>query len=588
MATRTPKAKTKAKAPTQTAAEPAARPLAQPTDIVSSAADNTTALNPLLGIRREDLAQAAKTFWQITAASPQRAVASYAGYLQEWGRILQGKSELAPEPKDRRFADGAWKSNRLYKSLMQGHLAAVKQVDGFIEGAQATERQKGQAHFISSLVTDALAPSNWLLGNPTAVRKIIDTGGAHLIDGAKNLLHDLQHNRGLPSQVDTTPFKVGENMANTPVQVVLRHEMFELIQYTPTTPQVHTRPLIVSPPQVNKFYAMDLGEGKSFVKWMLDSGLQLFVISWRNPTAEHRDWGLEQYVKAIDTAIDAACAITSSPDASLYGSCSGGMSAAAYLGWAVGKGRQKIVNATWSVCILDSEAAMGDSTLGLFNSPSTIEAARAHSRKKGVIEGDEMAAMFAWLRPNDLIWNYWVNNYLLGNKPPAYDVLAWNADTTRLSAQYHSDLLDMCAKNPYMNPGSLVIDGVPIDLSRVEIDAFVTAGITDHITPWRGCYGTARMFGPGSTFVLANAGHLQSLINPPGGSKSFYFTGPASEADPLAWAKKMEGDRREGSWWPLWREWMQARSGELVPAPEKLGSAKYKPVCAAPGQYVLD
>ena len=241
----------------------------------------------------------------------------------------------------------------------------------------------------------------------------------------------------------------------------------------------------------------------------------MFVISWRNPTAEHRDWGLEQYVKAIDTAIDAACAITSSPDASLYGSCSGGMSAAAYLGWAVGKGRQKIVNATWSVCILDSEAAMGDSTLGLFNSPSTIEAARAHSRKKGVIEGDEMAAMFAWLRPNDLIWNYWVNNYLLGNKPPAYDVLAWNADTTRLSAQYHSDLLDMCAKNPYMNPGSLVIDGVPIDLSRVEIDAFVTAGITAHITPWRGCYGTARMFGPGSPFVLPGV----PLHRPRGGSR---------------------------------------------------------------------
>ncbi|MFT3815024.1 MAG: alpha/beta fold hydrolase [Acidovorax sp.] len=569
---------------TKTAAEPAAAL----TDLLGSASDNTLALNPLLGIRADDLAQAAKTFWQIAAASPQRAVGSYAQYLQECGRILRGTSELAPEPKDRRFADAAWKSNRLYKSLMQGHLAAVRHLADFIDGAETGSREKGQAHFITSLVTDALAPSNWLLGNPVAVRKLVETGGAHLVDGAKNLLHDLQHNHGLPSQVDATPFKVGGNMATTPGQVVLRHAMFELIQYTPSTPQVHARPLVISPPQVNKFYAMDLGPGKSLVQWAVDSGVQVFMISWRNPTAEQRDWGLEQYVMAIDTAVNTACEITGSPDASLFGSCSGGMSAAAYLGWSAGKGRQKVVNTTWSVCILDCEAALEDSTLGLFTSPTVIDKAKAHSHKKGVIEGSEMASMFAWLRPNDLIWNYWVNNYLLGNKPPAYDVLAWNADTTRLTARYHSDLLDMFAKNPYVNPGTLVIDGVPIDIGQVKVDAFVTAGITDHITPWKGCYGTARLFGADATFVLANAGHLQSLINPPGSAKSFYFTGPASEEDPLAWAKKMEGERREGSWWPLWRQWLQARSGELVPAPQKPGSRKYKPLCAAPGEYVLE
>ena len=199
-----------------------------------------------------------------------------------------------------------------------------------------------------------------------------------------------------------------------------------------------------------------------------------------------------------------------------------------------------------------------------------------------------MAKVFAWMRPNDLIWNYWVNNYLLGNKPPAFDILAWNADTTRLPGQYHIDLLDMVAKNPFVKAGALEIDGVAIDMAAVDVEAYVIGGITDHITPWKGCYGTARLFGERSTFVLANAGHLQSLINPPGGSKSFYIAGAATEPDAQAWAEKMQAERRDGSWWPHWRQWIQARSGDEVPAPKKLGSRKYKPLAAAPGSYVLE
>jgi polyhydroxyalkanoate synthase len=392
----------------------------------------------------------------------------------------------------------------------------------------------------------------------------------------------------LPSQVDATPFQVGVNLATSPGQVVLRHELFELLQYAPTTPQVHRRPLVMSPPQVNKYYAIDLSPDKSLVKWAVDSGVQMFVISWRNPTVEQRHWGLEHYVKAIDAAVDAARQITGSPDVNLWGSCSGGMAAAAYLGWLAGKGEAKVAGATWAVCILDMNAALEDSTLGLFNSPSTIRAAKARSRRKGIVTGEEMAAMFAWLRPNDLIWNYWVNNYLLGNKPPAYDILAWNADTTRLPGQYHCDLLDMVAKNPFVTPGTLEIDGVAIDMTQVDIDAYVIGGITDHITPWKGCYGTARLFGEKTTFVLANAGHLQSLINPPGGSKSFYIAGAASEPDPMAWAEKMQPERRDGSWWPHWRQWIQAHSGDPVPAPKKLGSRKFRPLASALGKYVIE
>ncbi len=558
------------------------------TSLVVDAADNTLAISPLIGIQRSDVADAAKALLKVVAVSPKRATARYGHYLKELGRVIKGESELAADARDQRFGDSAWKTNLVYRRLLQAYVATQKELNEYIDGSDLDAREKGRARFFASLVTDALAPSNWLFGNPAAMRKILDTGGAHLVGGLKNLVHDIRHNNMLPSQVDATPFKLGVNVATSPGQVVLRHEMFELLQYTPSTPQVYRRPLVMSPPQVNKYYAVDLTPDKSLVKWAVDSGVQMFVISWRNPTVEQRHWSLEHYVKAIDAAVDAARAITGSPDVNLWGSCSGGMTAAAYLGWQAGLGHHKVANATWAVCILDMNAALQDSTLGLFNSPATIHAAKTRSRRKGIVTGEEMASMFAWLRPNDLVWNYWVNNYLLGNKPPAFDILAWNADTTRLPGQFHCDLLSMIEKNPYVNPGALEVDGVAIDMNQVKLGAYVIGGITDHITPWKGCYGTARLFGSDSTFVLANAGHLQSLINPPGKPKSFYVAAPASEEDPLEWARRHDDQRQEGSWWPHWRQWIQARSGEQLPAPKKAGSRKYKPLGAAPGEYVLE
>jgi polyhydroxyalkanoate synthase len=363
--------------------------------------------------------------------------------------------------------------------------------------------------------------------------------------------------------------------------------MFELLQFAPSTPQVYRRPLVMSPPQVNKYYAIDLTPDKSLIKWAVDSGVQMFVVSWRNPAPEHRHWGLREYVMALDAAVEAARRITGSPDVNMWGSCSGGMTLAAYLGWLAARGDRKVVNTTWAVCVLDMSAALQDSTLGLFNTPQTLRAAKARSRRRGIVTGAELASMFAWLRPNDLIWNYWVNNYLLGNKPPAFDILAWNNDTTRLPGQFHCDLLDIVEKNPYVNPGAMEIDGVPIDMTRVDLGAYVVGGITDHITPWKACYGTARLFGPQATFVLANAGHLQSLINPPGSPKSFFFAGPAAVPDPDDWARQVQARRAEGSWWPHWRAWIQERSGESVEAPKKPGSRRYRALVAAPGEYVL-
>jgi polyhydroxyalkanoate synthase len=565
----------------------AMRTAGEVTELVGEATQHTLAYNPLLGIRRGDVAAGAKSLLKAVAVSPRKATKHFGAYLSELGSVVKGSSGAAPDPKDRRFADPAWKGNFLYRRLMQSYVATQKGLSDYVESTDLSARDKARAQFFASLVTDALAPSNWLLANPAAVRKIVDTGGENLVAGLKNLVHDIRYNHMLPSQVDTTPFKVGENMATSPGQVVHRAEMFELIQYTPSTPQVHARPLVMSPPQVNKYYAVDLSPEKSLIKWIVDSGVQMFVISWRNPAPEQGHWSLDDYVMALDEAVEVARQITKSPDVNMWGSCSGGMTLAAYLGWlaATGQGK-KVANTSWAVCVLDMASGLQDTTLGLFNSPATIRAAKARSRRKGYVSGDEMASMFAWLRPNDLIWNYWVNNYLLGNKPPAFDILAWNNDTTRLPGKFHCDLLDMMEHNPYLNPGTMTIAGESIDLSQVKVGAYVIGGITDHITPWKACYGTARLFGPETTFVLANAGHLQSLINPPGAPKAFFYAAPAKAASPDEWLQGTQDARQEGSWWPHWRSWIQARSGERVPAPKKPGSRKHKPLEAAPGSYV--
>jgi polyhydroxyalkanoate synthase len=568
------------------AGDSALRTAGDVTELVLDAAQNTLVFNPLLGIRRRDMAAAAGSLLRAVAASPQVAASHLGAYLRELRSVLRGDSEVKPDPKDRRFADPAWQSNFLLRRLMQAHGVTQSSVAAFIDQSSLDALNKGRAHFFASLLADALAPSNWVFANPAAARKIVDTGGAHLVTGLKNLAHDIRHNHMLPSQVDSTPFKLGVNVAITPGQVVYRTEMFELIQYTPSTRQVHSRPLVMSPPQVNKYYAIDLTPEKSLAKWTVDSGVQFFVISWSNPTAEQGHWGLEDYAMALDQAVDVARAITGSPDVNMWGSCSGGMTLAAYLGWLAARGEHKVANTTWAVCILDTETALSDSTLWLFNTPHAIRAAKARSRRRGIVTGEEMARTFAWLRANDLIWNYWVNNYLLGNKPPAFDILFWNNDTTRLPGQFHCDLLELFETNPYVNAGMLKIVGLPIDLGKVHVGAYVIGGITDHITPWRGCYDTARLFGPETTFVLANAGHLQSLINPPGGSKSYFFAAPAAVKDADEWANAAHAKRTEGSWWPHWRGWIQKRSGELVDAPKKAGLRKYRSLGPAPGEYV--
>ncbi|GIQ77589.1 alpha/beta fold hydrolase [Bradyrhizobium sp. RD5-C2] len=554
-------------------------------DMSEAASRNTLALNPLVGIQGQDLVEGAGVLFKAVINEPKVATEQWLSFVGELGSIAAGKSERTPKAGDKRFADPTWKESSLHSGLLKAYLAWGEAVNGLVDKTSLSDIDKQRAHLITDILIDAVAPTNTMLTNPAAVRKFIDTGGQSLWSGLKNYIGDLTQNRGMPSMVDMNAFKVGENLAITPGAVIFRNELIELIQYTPTTPTVRKRPLLITPPQINKYYALDLSPDKSMVRFLLESGFQVFAVSWRNPTAAHRDWGLDTYVAALDEAVDAAREISGSADISMMGSCSGGITSTAYFATLGSAAEKKIKNLVLAVCLLDPNSAE-ESTFGCLMTPETMRAAKASSQLRGIVDGHDLARMFAWMRPNDLIWNYWVNNYLLGNQPPAFDILYWNADTTRLPAALHGDYLDLYFSNPFVNAGKLTLNDKTIDMSKVKADSYVVAGVTDHITPWKGVYKTAQIMGEGTTFVLSNSGHLQSLLNPPSNPKASFMIGPISKDKPDAFMASAE--KRKGSWWLDWRDWLQARSGDEVAAPASLGSARYPSLGAAPGTYVFD
>ena len=507
---------------------------------------------------------------------PGRAAQQYLCFLGELGRIATGGSELSPDAKDKRFADQAWKDSVAYRSLAQCYLAWGEALNRFVDEAKLDKRNAERARFVVSLLVDAMAPTNSLAGNPAALKKLVDTGGASLVHGLENFVGDLARNGGLPAQVDTRKFAVGRNLATTPGSVVYRDAVMELIQYQPTGDAVHRRPLLIAPPQINKFYVFDLVPEKSIVRLALGGELQTFAISWKNPTAAESHFGLDTYVAAMEQAVDVMRDITGSTDVNIWGSCSGGITTSAFLANLAARGEPKVHSATVAVCVLDMAVAQ-NTTAGMFVTPESITAAKSASQLAGVVEGQELARMFAWMRPNDLIWNYWVNNYLLGNAPPAFDVLYWNNDTTRLPARLHADFLDLIGADPYVNAGRLAVRGTPLDMRRVDMDSYVVAGVTDHITPWQGCYNTAKLYGERSTFVLSNSGHIQSLLNPPGNPKACFWAGAARAGGPQAWLERAA--KHGGSWWPHWLEWIKPRSGEMTSAPAALGQRAKPAAC---------
>jgi poly[(R)-3-hydroxyalkanoate] polymerase subunit PhaC len=385
----------------------------------------------------------------------------------------------------------------------------------------------------------------------------------------------------MPSQVDTRPFAVGRNLATTPGQVVFRSEVCELIQYQETTPKVHQRPLVAIPPQINKYYITDLAPGRSLVEATVAAGFPYFTLSWRNPTPEQRDWNLDTYVAAAKEAIQVAAEISRSDAVNTVGLCAGGITLAALLGHLAARGQSALVNsATFLVTGFDTAT---ETTITSLVSRRALEAARRRSQRAGVLSGQDMARVFAWLRPNDLVWNYWVNDYLLGENPPAFDILYWNNDTTRLPAGLHSDFLDLYLTNGFIT-GTLEVLDAPVDLAKVECDSFVVAGLTDHIIPWDGAYRTTQVLGGESRFVLSNGGHIQAILNPTRNPKASYLTSDTLPATAAEWRES--ATRVPGSWWTLWHEWLAARSGDTRGARAQTGDAAHPPLEAAPGRYV--
>jgi len=516
-----------------------------------------------------------------------RAGALYSGYWRLAGdlaSIALGASPVDPAADDWRFRDRAWAEHPFYRRLAQAYTASCAVADETLDDLSRTGRASPAARFLLTIAQSAAAPTNTLLGNPAAMKRAYETGGLSLLRGLKNFAGDVRHNGGMPSTVDRSAYVVGRDFAITPGAVVDRDPYGEVIQYTPGTGQVQARPVLIVPPPIGRYYFLDLRPGRSMVEYAVSRGLQAFMLSWRNPTREQAGWDLDAYAGRVLTAIEAVREVTGAPDIDVIGFCAGGILTTLALNHLAALGRAPVHSVSYAVTLLDWGQEV---PVKAFSASRLLALARWNSARAGVISARDMGGAFTWMRPDDLVWKAWVNNYLMGDKPPAFDVLAWNADGTNLPATLHAQFLDIFEHNPLVTPGTVTCLGTPVDLSTITLPAYVTGGVTDHLTPWTSCYRTTQLLGGPSTFVLSNAGHIQSLVNPPGNPKAVFWTGAGSlPRDPEEWLAS--ADKHTGTWWTHWADWIIAQSAGTKAAPSRLGSAEHPPLEDAPGCYVRD
>jgi polyhydroxyalkanoate synthase len=539
------------------------------------------AMNPLVAMDHSQILAAGGRVLARALAQPQILGARVGALVRELGEIVAGTSQRAPDAADRRFADSTFAEHPLYRRLMQCYLAWRHALLALVDEVRLDARSRDRGRFAVTLLTEALAPTNTLLGNPAAMKRAFETGGASLWSGLRHLADDLRHHGGMPSQVDRRAFRVGENLARSPGQVVFRSDALELIQYQPATARVHELPLLFVPPQINKYYVLDLAPGRSMVEHMVQQGFQVFAVSWRNVTPSAREWNLGTYVRALAEATDVAREISGSPRLNVASACAGGITTAVLLGYLAALGDERIGAATFMVTVLDTAIS---SLLGMLVTEKTVASSIRRSAQKGVLAGSDLARAFTLLRPNDLLWSYWVNNYLLGANPPAFDVLYWNNDPTNLPAALHADFVALFLENSLCTPGQLRVLDTDIDLGRVTASVYAVGALADHITPWEACYRTPQLFGGERTFIASSGGHIQALVNPPSNTKGRFFVGETPGPDARAWLAG--ATEQKGSWWSHWVEWLRARSGPERAAPPVLGSGKHPPIMPAPGRYV--
>ena len=514
------------------------------------------------------------------ARRPDRVARRAAGLAGGLARAAAGRGENG----DRRFADPAWTDNPVFSRLAQGYLAAGRTLDGLLSDAKLDIQDERRVRFVLENLHDAAAPSNYLLTNPVALRATVQERGANLVRGARNFAGDMASAPRLPASVDADAFEVGVDVAATPGAVVLRTELFELIQYAPQTDMVRAEPVLFVPPMVNKYYLVDLAPERSLVESLVRAGQQVFALSWRNPTEEHRDWTLDTYAAGVLEAAEAITAITGSERFHLAGNCSGGALVSALAARMAVRGEQdRLGSIMLGVTVIDSERA---GTASAFMGPEIARIAVKAVDGRGYLDGEALQSFFAWLRPNDLIWNYVQNNYLLGRTPPAFDILFWNAHTTRMAVGLLRDLANLAVSNGLAQQDVIELLGTPVDLGAVKTDAYVVGGISDHITPWENCYATTQLLGGDTRFVLSRSGHVAALVNPPGNPKARYRV-TDDGVNPPAAEDWLEGaSERSGTWWTDWAAWLGERSGELRRAPKRLGNRRHVAVGPAPGMYV--
>ncbi len=501
-----------------------------------------------------------------------------------WTAMLSGRNEPGAEPQagDRRFASREWRENPYYDYLRRSYLLASRYVEGLVESAALEPQAKERARFAARQWIDAMCPANFAATNPLVLRQAIETKGESLARGLANLFGDAQ--KGRISQTDETAFEVGRNLGITPGRVVFENELIQLIQYAPSTPHVAARPLVMIPPCINKFYILDLQPANSLVRYAVASGHTVFMVSWRNVGAEQGHLGWDDYLeKGVFTALRVSREISKSDRVNALGFCVGGTLLGAALAVLSEKKQNWVASATFLATMLDfSEVGQ----IGLFVDEASVAAREATIGRGGILPGSDLAFVFSSLRANDLVWPYVVNNYLLGDSPAAFDLLYWNADSTNLPGpMYCYYLRNTYLENKLREPGALVNCGVPVDLGKVQLPVFVLATREDHIVPWRSAYRTLGLLGgEDKTFVLGASGHIAGVVNPADKNRRSHWVGESHPVDPEAWFSR--SSEKPGSWWSLWREWLGRHAGRERKAPAKPGSAKYKPIEAAPGRYV--
>jgi polyhydroxyalkanoate synthase len=485
------------------------------------------------------------------------------------------------DPRDRRFADPAWSDNPAFYSLRQYFLAASAFTEKLISDAGLTPMTERKARLASGLILDLLAPSNFLLTNPAALKRAFETGGVSVLRGARNVVDDVVHNNGHPRQVDTTSFTVGKNLAATPCKVVYRNELMELLQYEPQTKQVHAAPLLCSPPWINKYYIMDLAPGRSFIEWAVKQHRTVFAISYVNPGAEMSDLTMDDYlIRGLKTALDVVADITGADIVDIAGLCLGGALTAITAAYLNQIEDSRVGSLTLLNTMLDYS---NPGVLGAFTDAGTVDRLEKQMAKTGNLSGASMAGTFDVLRPNDLIFNYLVSNWLMGQDPPAFDILAWNADSTRMPTTMHAFYLRNFYVENRLATGELKIDGQRIELGNIKQSSYIVSAENDHIVPWASAYATTQLLTGPKRFILSSGGHIAGIVNPPG-PKGWYLSG--DDLPPSADAWRTIAQKHVGSWWEDWANWSDTSSGELL-EPPPMGSDSYPVLGPGPGGYIL-